>query len=806
MTSQSSLRLRQGTAVLDLSAGLYILGDDCVPPATVFEAQIAEGTASNRSGGSLVDERPINRAWTFTVVIASEDRGQVDQAISAIQVMLKRNGDPFRPLYVEWRPTAAVPVPLWGQFHAYRQYEVVRGDVAIVRTGNFQYHQLSSVTLTFIIKPYARGQEQLWATAGGSVFEDRRGSPTGRSYGLRIPPATVNMFTDPVFGAATFLSAWTVGSALVVEQVINREQTLLGVSGAFVTAKTSVSTNCRLTQAITTTLGEEYSVSFYCRKLDGSLPTYNDIKIHFDGADFNPTSFTAVGGGWYWASRGNMTCGTTGTTIVGCQVMKNATLQVEGFMCEHAVYCTPLAWGDLLGNSWAGAVHGSASTRAASHWGLKIDSLSLRAVQGTLRIIWKTDYANTYPDDLTLFDTGASGIEAWFESSNDTFCLTDGVNTIASAAQTFAAGTSMVLAFSWGPAGLQIRRDGVSIASGATFTVPTLGLYLYLGSTHSGTYQSGGLFTGGAAWAEQWTDAEALADYTALAAAVAAGERIEALPWLWTANGDGLVENGNDGSHHNYAVADGLPGTAPVTPEIVGTTSVVMSSFSRLYLSVLRAFHPINLATGLWTAGATQSVGTSPASLHTTALTLADAMELENREFQLISDIIDAGTLLTIRARMTVGGLDVHTDYLPIAASAYVGLFRTLPIHTHCADDLLIDHLNRRYTATFRLRGKRSSGGAANVTTGFVQAVCNPLLIVTTIGASSVIFVVTGRRAVENLTSHAVTPLSAQGDLLEFQPERLNYLVSIIEESTGGVNTAREITYAVRCAPKYELI
>jgi hypothetical protein len=148
---------------------------------------------------------------------------------------------------------------------------------------------------------------------------------------------------------------------------------------------------------------------------------------------------------------------------------------------------TPYCDGSLPGHSWTGTAHASTSTRPAAT--LRYAN-PLSAAAGTLALRWKPACSNTGPTAY-FFDEGS--LAAWFDASDDTIKLSDGTNTISTAALTFSAEAWQYLKFSYGPHGLRIFRDGATASSGASYSAPSLDANLYIGSDTGGANQANGL-------------------------------------------------------------------------------------------------------------------------------------------------------------------------------------------------------------------------------------------------------------------------------------------------------------------------
>ena len=113
----------------------------------------------------------------------------------------------------------------------------------------------------------------------------------------------------------------------------------------------------------------------------------------------------------------------------------------------------------------------------------------LTAAAGSLAVWWKPA-ADETGSTRYLFDAG--GLKLYFNSTGDCLTLTDGVHTITGAVA-WTAGAELAICALWSSAGLALYLDGELLASGSSFTAPTLGSSLYLLSTSSGTYRNDGL-------------------------------------------------------------------------------------------------------------------------------------------------------------------------------------------------------------------------------------------------------------------------------------------------------------------------
>jgi hypothetical protein len=106
-------------------------------------------------------------------------------------------------------------------------------------------------------------------------------------------------------------------------------------------------------------------------------------------------------------------------------------------------------------------------------------------VDGTLALQWTPIFDNNMTTGAAYYLFDAGGLEAYYNATDQKIYLTDGTNTVSSAALTFSANVVQKLAFRWGPSGLLVYRDGSEAATGATYTEPALNANLYIGTDTS---------------------------------------------------------------------------------------------------------------------------------------------------------------------------------------------------------------------------------------------------------------------------------------------------------------------------------
>jgi hypothetical protein len=213
-----------------------------------------------------------------------------------------------------------------------------------------------------------------------------------------------------------------------------------------------------------------------------------------------------------WFMCGGTWTNNTGGTVnvrfsVDCIGTTNTPIWVGAAQFARIGYTTSLCYGSLPGHNWTGTPNNSPSARIAAT--LRYTN-PLSTVAGTISLRWKPACDQTGPV-MYLFSEG--NLAAFFDSLGDTIRFTDGTNTISVGPLTFSAEVWQHLAFSWSSAGLKIYRNGALVASGATYTPPTLGTNLYIGSDSAGTNPANGLIDEFAVWGKERTAQDILDSY-----------------------------------------------------------------------------------------------------------------------------------------------------------------------------------------------------------------------------------------------------------------------------------------------------
>mgnify|MGYP001575988509 CR=1 FL=1 len=820
------VQLVKGMRTLDLNSGRYSVSERFVPPPLALAPQMGGGSSANVYGGeTLTGQSYHNRDWAFPVHITGASELEVREGAAAIQRFLNWAGDSSEPLYLRYKANSDIPEPLWGQSGS-KYYQIEYGRAALsplYGVFNLRQRVLPECEVAINVKPFAvalKGQRLCSATGG--VVEDWIGATDRRSRGPIFPEATTNKMTNPVFGHTTWNNGWTADASLIATQNIDADYVLFEKNSTRLT-RIDTAVDAIFYQTLTLTVATHY-FSCYARRPDGTAVDASHVRLWYNGAILT-TTYTSAGDGWYRLTA--TATGVAAPAAVGVKIFTvAATVYVDAFQCEALAYATPFCYGGMLGCAWTGTAHASTSTRTAAKVYLDAAADTLSVAAGAVVIAWKAPYANTHANALNLWCDSGNLLRGYFQSIDDKFYMSDGTNTISTAAQTFSAGDVIHLVFAWGPTGLNIYKAGVNVATGATYTAPALGTKLYLAGNSVGASPGYGPFMRFEIFDQELTATQISDDYANAVQLTNDDERVTTLPYFWTKDGDMVVDNccdtsGSTGApHDNFGVAGGIPGSAPAETLIDGVLTDAFSSVHQVALSLLDVDYPDFIdpegyifSDQSGTAGAVTDAGAAykQTSVNTTApqigvMTIANAKlsPISGKEFFLYMRLYDAGANLTINHLVTYGGSAWESEFKAIAAGTTNFLFTTYPLPTLALKDLFQGE-SLAATLTVSLYGTRTVAGAANVRVDYIAMMFRPLLLIQIVSNVLVastnpkgfLYRSTGGGAIYNPTGKVSDGIMATvGDKIELVPERYNILSSLVGDASSQPVITDTITYS----------
>jgi hypothetical protein len=815
-------KLTKGARTLDLSSGRYSLGRDFVPPSTPITPYMAGGTSANRYGGSAkVDERAANIGMSLSVRIIGASNAEVERAVQDISWFLRQAGDPSEPVYFEWRPDNNVAFePLWGQFGANKRLQVENGTVGHwAAYGSAGLNDIAAIAPIYLeCRPFAQGKRQRLANATGHITESIIGMPMGVSRGVKTALTQTNLFNNPVFGHATYDNDWSVGASASKTKNTNLNYVLFGTASAYICTDADDivgTTSHSIYESISLTASTTYCVSFYAKRPDGAAVTSDTVVVYLGGA--KASTYVAIGNGWYrvYASADS---GGGGATSCGAQVLQPAYL--DGFQIQTTSIPTPLVCGDFIGCAWAGTAHDSDSTSTTGYIRLPTTLETINPGEGTIRVVWVPDVTSGHGNDLYLFEhTTAGDLACYYDVSETKFVFDIGSANINSSVSTFSRGTKIVLHLVWKESGTtgvcKIYRDGVSIGqsgAGAIELPEGIGTgYLYIGTQETGTLPGWGAFSGFSIFDRAMSATEVANDYANVYQVIADDQQLEPIPYFWTDEGDGVLENGDDGTSENWGICAGIPGTAPADT-LIKMTGGAEADIPDGYLSLLDMQYDLFEKPDFLTDNGspdTISIDTSATSITTITLTDRQNRILNGRELgSVILGRVPTTNNLSLRTCITAGSGYYNSAYR-VASFVTHGSNVSKDISPFIAmpqKDRIYNEITSTLSSTVKIEGKRASGGAENFYMTSMQLIPRPT-VRWDVGSSAAYGLIYAHgqfyRAAAttyNLTSGQV---DTQGDVIELRPGCYNALIGNFGTPAGAILSTYDVAVDIWITPRW---
>lgn len=818
-----TLKLVTNWKVLDLNSGRYSIGRNFKPPTVAPVPVVSTGTSLNRHGEGQRIEKHINpRYWSFEVRIAATSETDARQAIRDLVAMLSMAGDETDPLYVSYRPNSNTPEPLWGQQGASVRYKVIDGNpgdlwdqYAIANTRATRI----ILTLNLMIDGTALGKAQSVGRAVGGIYEDNFGTSDGRSRGMVVPEATTNLHSNPVFGHATYDNDWTTGSNLKKAQITNQAFAPFGYSSVKLSAQAA--SNNTFTQSITLT-ASTYRLSYYIFAPDRSALSSTQVQVVYDGTA-QTTTYTNLGNG-LWVIEASVT-GTAAAHTCGIVVKNGYSVILAGAQCEAKTRRTPLAHGSMIGCAWSGTAHASSTTRTAASWSHPITENLLPFGAWSIRVALKTPYPST-GDSFYVFDardgSAVNGPYLYYESSSDKFIAVYGGYNVQGQTMSFQAGETIIIYVVCTGQNIRMYVNGTDSGASASLLLSSFGANLFIGSSYAPDSHGNQTTLDFGVFDRALTATEISDDYIDLRAAISMGERASSPPWLWTKDGDNIVDNADDSTRDNYAIFGGIPGNMAARTEYRLTLSANLSSLYAIALGRIDLpYHYGVEAANRWyseqsgTADAGSSGGQyRPQPINTSGLQLAATFTasgvspLRGRECYLFTRIYDEGTTLMGYFVYSDGSSTYQTAPRSFSAAASAWrLLRTDPLVI--PPGIQVDGDRLLSSDTYSLYLNRSSG-TANVRVDYFVVMPRPLVIIgstaTAYATASLIYRDGAAYSYNGGTLGAW--LTTTGDRVELLPDQYNVIVSFIGAS-GNIDPSitATLTYtAVYVTPRYGLL
>jgi hypothetical protein len=447
--------------------------------------------------------------------------------------------------------------------------------------------------------------------------------------------------------------------------------------------------------------------------------------------------------------------------------------------------------------------------------------------EGSICIVWKPDKPSTsFTGNPRIYNADFATFRLLFDATNDWWELEDGTNNVTSAVQTFSAGDIIIFHVVYKPGELTLYKNGVSIASGATYTPSTAAITrLWIGGQINESGQTNGTYMNFTTFAQAMSATEVSDDYTNILGQVEDDRRLSPIPWLWTKDGDDIVDNCNDSTRDNFCVIGGVPGNDPAETIFKMIRSTTTSPYGLLmtltalkeYMSPASVFYGELQGTvdGGSSGGEykTTTVGASAVVLgqftpdFKTKRQFRDA--LAGKSFRLITRLKDAGSNLQLGQRYFFQGTAtlISSKFRTVSADTNFKMFYTDSIDMLVLDRLLLerDYGTSFVNPTIDLMAKRSSGSAA-VDADFFFFSFQPTLFLET--HTSLQMILKGNKFVGLDSDEELQEFREPGgDDIECEPGCLNILQTQLTDDTGKIDITDTLTYdRVYVVPRWALL
>ena len=800
----SIAKFKHGGKTLDLTAAPYTLGLDFMPPALNMSINWAEGTSANRGGAVRKGERYNNRSWSFSVRVMGASEMECQRHARRLEEWLALAGDEDNPLQFAYAPDDSIPYePLYGQSWMY--YTVKGGIVSPARYESNLIGVALLVVLNLVVGPYAEGMVQHVFSALGGVYDDYIGVPGKRARGPSISEGTTNLFLNPILSHTTYDTGFT-STDLTDLRNNNPEFIIMGDWSAELTMTAATA---QFTASIAVGDTDVYTLSFYAKKIDSSAVTATDCKVYY-GADKTST-YESCGDGWYrvYATVDGIAAATA--SGVALQTI-GGTLYVDGFQLEKKAYPTTLAVGDLPGCIWTANTtpHATTSVRTAGVclFG-SLTTLVYKSSSFSMRIVSKWQHANTFTADRYIFDAGS--LESYFEADDDKIYITDGTNTVSTAALTFVAGDVVVYHYAFDAGRIELYINGVKSAADGTSFVPTESSNFFIGSNAAGASQINATIMDFTTWDRALTDAQILADYTNINSWMndeTEGNPLTPLPWEWYVSSGMTTYGYNDATHRSYFAYGSIPGVLPAETFInvhIEANDLILSNLPVDYIYPCNPYIYFMDCAG---TGDTDALGAAVlrTSVDTTEVAISTSYDiptryskpLSNQKMTFYAVLADAGSNLLCRGGIYEGATYLgYTNYasLTVDSSYRNFMLPTMLYPTIRKDDITNNSSFTSGTNLLILRFKRSTGGASNVDLDYWMVFFGAVAYIPVTQANTEQVLVT-KGQVELYTSgtNYCGKGEYRGDIIEFEPGKINYLTAITGPLNGVNDFANDYT------------
>lgn len=829
-------KLKHGNKKLDLDTEPYILAQSFTPPAINRSVSYSEGSGRRMSGGKRVEDKFGDRMWSFNVRVQGDTEAEVLGYINRLSSFCGNASDMQYHLELEYYPYSATGcIPLWGQ-GAYRYW--IKEATCTTISPWLLRDKFAVVSVSARIGPVVEGQRQRVALASGGIYEDTVKTPDGLSRGVQVCTAGTNLATNPIFSNGTaWNSGWTATADLIATKITNEEYPIFGDTCVKIQNNGGTAGTANYTTTLTTA-ASTYVLSAYVKLLDERAPGTADMQLLCRGTALGAFNTISVGDNWYriWDTAA---CPSAAGTV-GIKLMNpGAACYFDGFQVElpsaMGTAPTPVMHGDALGCAWSSTRGASTTVRTAGALKLPVSAEIVNSANSSIRVVirWNINKSDVNPDDeeysFLTSSTSAPlyGLRCYYNDFIDAISFdidtVGGVSVLQSDALTFTNGQIMVLYLTWGRTSsgtdqMSLTIDGTRYERDAINTT-AWGTSLFVGSNYDSTHYPLCEFLDLTIFDRYLTAAEVAADYAQVYAHVTGGDglgqALNRIPYLWTKDGDGVVDSVNDSDEDNFAVAAGIPGNIPahtvydMRATFAGTADggLVMSNLP--YKDFLDMGNLANYTSG------TQGVGTvlveyPPGGTVITITRQLDAYRGQNAYF--LTSIGDAGTTYCRgRMKITYDGTTnaYYSDMISLATDGTVAWFLVGPMMIPDTMPSVYDWTAGYGELNFNMQLQRTSG-TANIVVNSMMLMPGDFLYVPITGLTTNHAVIIDEERGYSYNSSTLKEdgfVTMYGDVIDLVPGKYNHLVTIPAAVARDANFADTVTFSrLYVTPRYGLL
>jgi len=685
------------------------LAPSFIPPTISLVPSFATGTSASRySAEQKIDERLISQNISIEFKVNADSEAQINGIISSINLFLRDAGDENNPTYFSWK-NSDTPEPIWGQ--GTRKLLITHGAAfSGSRYGNNTV--MNNCRLELVVSAID-GQSQTLPKAKGAII-NMRNATSGLLDGVVARSNDTNLLSNP--SVETNTTSWTAFQCSLAQSQD------VAYSGVYSLKATATDTSYYAAQSYTiagATTGRIFTGSGYVY----ASPELVGTTLRFVMAETGGAAATAaenynftLAKGWNYV-RGTYTIVENDRTGVQIRFFRPATVMVgeifyvDAAMLTETDYTTEYIDGDSLGCAWSGTAHASTSTAGAGAIDL---TTPYNPNGGTVEIICtaSVDFDESIATALHIL---GGAIVLYYDKGNNRFTLTDGTNSANSSTPSFTRGTRLIFHLVYGYDGLAMYIDGAEDGTNATYTYRSAVPNAYFGSNNSAGTQSGFILHHACIYDEAFTAAQVLSRYNDLVQNTSLYQ--SPIPWLWTIDGDGVLDDSVDSTHAAYGVIGGISGDVPTNLDLTATPASDDAFFS--LCPVDNYVRQVQLY-----ATKTTSVNNAAALIYTVTLTNNACRILNGLPSMIFTEMIDAGSDEIIAIPyLTVGGTSINLKSSiidPHTANYYEYIFGTFP-----AINYELFPVVHNYT----ISGERTAAGAANVTVNGIVVYGYPYII-----------------------------------------------------------------------------